>query len=197
MTIEEYIKAAVRTESHPNKFLNNLVSPGLFGDTETKFKCRLLHGAIGLCTEVGELAEYFLEGKPEENLKEELGDLLWYCAIIWDATDTVPFIPDGETSCIETLTSAIGNVQDVIKRSLFYGKDLDLDRLLDNVSRVYDYCLCTLDSFGLEETMEANIAKLKVRYPEKFTEECALNRNLEKEMEALSPTKEEFIESGE
>jgi hypothetical protein len=30
-----------------------------------------------------------------------------------------------------------------------------------------------------------NIEKLKVRYPEKFTEEAALNRNLDKERKTL------------
>ena len=36
-----------------------------------------------------------------------------------------------------------------------------------------------------EESMEKNINKLKIRYPEKFTDFHATNRNLEAEYETL------------
>jgi len=48
----------------------------------------LIHGMLGLCTEVGELQDtlkkYLFYGKPIDavNLKEELGDTLWYTAIL-------------------------------------------------------------------------------------------------------------------
>lgn len=52
---------------------------------------RLVHAALGLATEVGELVDpikkYCIYGKgidrkTRENIKEEIGDVLWYLAII-------------------------------------------------------------------------------------------------------------------
>lgn len=45
--------------------------------------------------------------------------------------------------------------------------------------------------FTLEQAMQANIDKLMVRYPEKFTQDNALTRNIEAEMQAM----EKAIES--
>src|SRR5687767_705976 len=83
---------------------------------------RLLHAGMGLCTEAGEfldmLKKHILYGKPldEVNLKEELGDKLWYTALALDELKTT-----------------------------------------------------------FEEVMDVNIAKLRARYPNKFTEHDAIN----------------------
>jgi NTP pyrophosphatase (non-canonical NTP hydrolase) len=51
---------------------------------------RLLHGSCGLATEAGELLDtikkYAFYGKEIDtvNVVEEVGDLMWYCAIILD-----------------------------------------------------------------------------------------------------------------
>lgn len=53
-------------------------------------KGRLLHGAMGLVTEAGELMDmlkkHVFYGKEydEVNVKEEIGDILWYIALICD-----------------------------------------------------------------------------------------------------------------
>lgn len=92
----------------------------------------LLHGAIGICTEAGELLDAFKRklfyGKELDvtNVKEEIGDIMWYVAILL--------------------------------------RELDLD---------------------LHELMQLNIDKLRARYPEKFTETHALNRDLQKERDTL------------
>lgn len=93
---------------------------------------RVLHAAMGLCTESGELMDavkkYLIYGKDVDvvNLQEEAGDLFWYAALLADACN-----------------------------------------------------------FTFEDTFEKNIAKLRARYPFKFTEEAALNRNLDKERQIL------------
>jgi NTP pyrophosphatase (non-canonical NTP hydrolase) len=54
---------------------------------------RLLHGSCGLATEAGELLDtikkYAFYGKEIDtvNVIEEVGDLMWYCAIILDELD--------------------------------------------------------------------------------------------------------------
>lgn len=92
----------------------------------------LLHGVLGIASEVGELAEQLVNKalKREEvdlvNISEEIGDVLWYCAMIL-------------RTC---------------------GK-------------------------SFEDVAEQNIAKLKARYPEKFTQIEAENRDLENERKVL------------
>lgn len=53
---------------------------------------RLLHGIIGLTTEVGELIKAYLDMLDGEldlvNLKEEMGDLRWYQELIYDVIST-------------------------------------------------------------------------------------------------------------
>lgn len=116
MTNEEYVKQVLRTES-PN-----------FTDINT----RILHGVIGCCTESGELLDavkkslFYRKTLDVVNIKEELGDLLWYVALV---------------------SAEIG--------------------------------------WSFEEIMDANIAKLTKRYPEQFTEELAVNRDLKEERKTL------------
>lgn len=93
---------------------------------------RLLHAAMGMATEAGEfldpIKKHLFYGKPLDlvNLREEVGDLLWYIAIACDALDT------------------------------------------------------TIDA-----EMQRNIAKLRKRYPEKFTSEAANERDLTAERAIL------------
>lgn len=79
---EIFIKEAVKTES--SNFIEILER---LGDRRTM---RLLHSAMGLSTESGEfldaLKKYVFYGKELDlvNLKEEIGDIFWYCAIACD-----------------------------------------------------------------------------------------------------------------
>jgi len=120
----DYISDAIRTESRDwDAIVARFHDVGII---------RLLHGAMGLQTEVGEfmdaLKKFIFYGKEvdEINLAEEVGDLFWYLAII----------------CSE----------------------LDLE---------------------FETIMAANLAKLRVRYPQKFSETEAVTRDLGAERAAL------------
>lgn len=80
-----------------------------------------------------------------------------------------------------------GEFQDAVKKHLFYGKPLDTVNLAEELGDLMWYVAIACDTLGvsLQEVMEKNIAKLKARYGDKFTEEAALNRNLEKERTIL------------
>lgn len=97
-----------------------------------KFGEYVLHSIIGAATEAGELIEALravvVEGKPfdEVNMREEVGDVFWYFAILAD-------------TC----------------------------------------------GFKFEESQRVNIAKLRARYPNKFTAFDANNRNLSFERSIL------------
>jgi hypothetical protein len=49
----------------------------------------------------------------------------------------------------------------------------------------YQHLLFKFFKTSMESVWEKNIAKLKARYPQKFTEECAINRNLNVERKIL------------
>lgn len=99
-------------------------------------KAKLLHAAIGLSTESGEILDAFKKsiyyGKELDvvNIKEELGDIMWYMAILL--------------------------------------RDLDFD---------------------FEEILDINIEKLRKRYGEKFDKQKSLKRNLKAERKILEGKK--------
>nr|DAF54324.1 MAG TPA: NTP-PPase-like protein [Myoviridae sp. ctnjE18] len=75
-----FIKDAIRTESD-NFYLENVGA-------------RLIHASMGLVTEAAEFQDalkkslFYGKSLDTTNLKEELGDLLWYMAIAMDDLDT-------------------------------------------------------------------------------------------------------------
>lgn len=122
--VDDFIELATTTES------SNFEEIALRATTVRVI--RLLHGAIGMATESGEILDaikkHIFYGAPLDlvNVKEEVGDSLWYQAII-----------------LHELSSSF------------------------------------------PEVMEKIIAKLKARYPDKFSAEKALNRNLAAERNIL------------
>ncbi len=76
---------------------------------------------------------------------------------------------------------------DALNKVIYYGKELDKVNLAEEIGDILWYCAVALDELGVsfEEVMEKNIAKLEARYPEKFTEEKAENRDLEAERKIL------------
>lgn len=85
------------------------------------------------------------------------------------------------------LTTETGELMDVFKRHEFYGKGIDLTNLKEEAGDLLWYLalLCRFGGFSLEECAEANIAKLRARYPDKFSTERAILRDLTKERQAL------------
>ena len=84
--------------------------------------------------------------------------------------------------CTET-----GESQDMIKKHVIYGKPFDRVNILEECGDKLWYIALALEAAGytMEEAMERNIAKLKARYGDKFSEEKALRRDLDKERAIL------------
>jgi len=80
-----------------------------------------------------------------------------------------------------------GEFNDMLKRVLYYGKEMDRVNLAEEIGDLLWYCATACDALGIsmETVMIQNIAKLKRRYPYKFTEADALNRNLKEERKEL------------
>lgn len=178
MKLHEYVPLALRTES-----------PLIFG-TNQKVS-RLLHCAMGICTETAELVGH----TSTLNLMEEMGDLAWYWAIGSDAIGfKVPecFRPLASGSLTysiiqDDLVMAAGDLLDHLKKAAFYGKPIDEGAVTGKLCKILGSLieLCDDQGFELSDVLEANIRKLTKRYPDRFTAAAALNRDLGAEAKAL------------
>jgi len=129
--MKDYIAKANRTASNPENSIPQLVVPSTID---------LLHSAMGLSTEAGELL-------------------------------------------------------DMLKKHIFYKKPLDTVNAIEELGDICWYMALALKTLGttFEDIMERNIKKLTARYPNKFTSEDAINRDLETERTILEANKEEVI----
>lgn len=159
---------------------------GLNGD-----RADLWHMATGVAGETTELldAVFVVDAINRENLVEELGDLEFFLEGIRQITgiernpnataDGMPL----ETGWLAhyAVQAAIlgGHVLDVVKRHAVYAKALDLAELEANMSTLDSMMDAVRRMQGVtrEETLEANIDKLGVRYEQfKYSDEQAQNR---------------------
>jgi len=202
MKFLEFQQAAKRTL--PN--LNTSYGTGLHGNL-----LNLIHTRLGMVSELDELITA-LRKNDDVNVGEELCDILWYLAndlnltkewhFITDATYNYyaamelgkePMSTDGgfkldnEFPWLSALVFNISILADLVKKDLAYQKQPDVLVYTKAVSYLFGAInnIALLKSIDLEVYMERNIAKLKVRYPDKFTEEGAINRDLDKERSAL------------
>lgn len=176
MNSKEYIVNVKKTEScDTDKILGRLSG---------KSSIRLLHSAMGIVTEVAEIYEAIDNGDLV-NLKEELGDCLWYLAISIDILKI-------DTNLLYTSTQPHYNIGylaseylDVIKKYIFYGKEYSLTATKVNVLMILGciFNICNQYSISVNGMMDDNIEKLKKRYGDKFSEEKAINRDIKKELD--------------
>lgn len=132
MNLSEYQKLAARTEC--DQYSSRLRMMGATDNPadELLTPIRLNHAVVGAAGEIGELAAaiekwiYYGKVLDRVNIKEEIGDILWYMAL---AANTL--------------------------------------------------------GYDLGEIAESNITKLRIRFPNKFTEEKASNRDLVSERKVL------------
>jgi len=89
------------------------------------------------------------------------------------------------------ISTEAGELLDAYKKHFAYGKNLDIVNVGEEIADIMWYIsnLCRIKGIDLEEMMERNINKLKARYPDKFSQEKALNRNLDIERDILEGEK--------
>ena len=85
------------------------------------------------------------------------------------------------------MTTEIGELADAYKKNLAYGTPLDMVNVSEEIGDIMFYLasFCRINNLDLEKILEKNVAKLESRYPEKFSEYHANNRDLAKEREIL------------
>lgn len=164
----------------------------------------LLHSAIGVATEVGEIVECFqkalaLSAEQEKgfghaldsvNLAEECADVMWYLAIPirdfgLDIGKLASLAPNKTT--LEQLTIDSANFLDMMKKVSFYGKPVDGFIVDQHVCNIYIHMITMAHkhTFDLELAMSNNQDKLRARFPDKYDDAKALNRDLNTERTEL------------
>lgn len=100
-------------------------------------------------------------------------------------TESLNYYPQNHRleHAIDGLATEAGELLDAMKKAKYYGKELDLTNLKEEGGDMLWYLALMFDELGtsFEEEMARNNAKLKARFPEKFTQEGALVRDLGKE----------------
>lgn len=152
-------------------------------------KLNLAHMVLGLGSEYNEYLQAIIN-QDLINIKEEIGDHFWYLANYctlrnYNFDVKLAMSEDFENSSI-FYTSKL---QDLVKKYVAYNKEIDREieyNLLQNIfTSLYNELTVLIDNVDIKEVLEQNINKLKVRFPDKFTEEKALNRDLEQEYKTL------------
>ena len=85
------------------------------------------------------------------------------------------------------MATEAAEILDALKKHIFYGKPLDEVNISEEIGDSQWYAAIGADTLKttLPEIQRVNIAKLIQRYPEKFTEEKAEHRDLDKERDIL------------
>lgn len=148
----------------------------------------LLHATLGFADELFEyqMAQSWL------NAVEELGDLCWFVALAAKELGSDPFESLERFTRfnpqLPVLSEAIAEFVGAVKKAYAYGAPLDNARLrylLSSIVARIDAIAEVKSDRTLDELLAGNIAKLQARYPEKFTAEAALSRNIKDESIAL------------
>lgn len=85
------------------------------------------------------------------------------------------------------LQTEIGELVDAYKKTIYYGAPLDEVNVLEEVGDLEYYLELFCDSAGIDREVakERVIQKLRQRYPEKFTQKDAIDRDLGAERAVL------------
>jgi NTP pyrophosphatase (non-canonical NTP hydrolase) len=202
-TTKKPIPLTAITNEDYAKFAERTLSLNFYFDSQEKRN--ELHGAIGLTTEAGELLEAFELPmyKRYVNIVEELGDICWYISIFerklgvtfkhhFDNQQPHMITHSGSEDHFRIAATKIAptttRILDLYKKTGFYGKDVDNTKLQLQCENLNRQCAFLAMSIGitLEEIKLRNINKLLIRYPDKFTNELAENRNVDAEAVALN-----------
>ena len=156
---------------------------------------KILHASLGLATEIEELLINYVDNVDPTNILEEVGDLCWYLSIFYreypeideSPKSSLVFEENTPEVLIMNMLKSILKIQDIVKKKLYYNKEINKELLSTLVSLIDSDIKSYLGHYSLniEAVWEKNIAKLKARYGDKFTSERAINRDLETEKKIL------------
>lgn len=178
MEIKDYISAATRTESHtPGQVYDRIMdNENVRAEINTAFGM-----FIEAAQSLDRIKKYLYYKKPTEfpHAESQVG------AVDFSALN------DDKMSrlfhAVLGMCTEAGELLEAFDAVLYQGKSLDVDNLFEEMgdSMWYFAIGCSSMGFDPNQLLGRNIDKLKARYPDKFTIENALNRDLKAEKAAL------------
>ena len=95
------------------------------------------------------------------------------------------YIPDN--IIIKKLIITSSDLLDLIKKQIFYKKAYTKEYIIGKLEDIFrlNIHLCSNLGLSIDNILKTNIAKLTARYPDKFCEDKAINRDLGAELETL------------
>jgi NTP pyrophosphatase (non-canonical NTP hydrolase) len=96
-----------------------------------------------------------------------------------NSPDSLHLMPVRINHSIVGLAGEVGELAQLLERWVYYGQSLSVPDVEEEVGDCLWYIalLCNAVGIPMERAMERNIAKLKARFPHKFTEEAAAKRD--------------------
>jgi NTP pyrophosphatase (non-canonical NTP hydrolase) len=81
------------------------------------------------------------------------------------------------------MQTEVAELSDVFKKHLAYNKPIDWVNVEEEVADAMWYIanFCRINNINFEKILQNNIDKLRKRFPDKFSEEQAINRNVDVE----------------
>lgn len=161
-----------------------------------------LHASMGICTELGEILKAIEVRRVDLiNLSEEIGDVLWYVSIIERKHNFILEVNEDQLAALgfDSTVSLVNDslveaneLLDLYKKRAFYGKPVDAKLEVKAALRIFTNMCLLSDAIGISipKIRETNIRKLAARYPDKFTTQDALNRDLGAERTILEGVNE-------
>lgn len=156
---------------------------------------RLEHAILGLITETGEFTtevkRIAIYGKGlddvdptgvtrAQHMAEEIGDVMWYLAIAADAVgyqlEDIFYLDLVDPLISERLTeTSFRFARHVGKLSELLSEHLPQPKIVGHIGHILHLCFDSARDLGttLKDICAENIAKLQLRYPEKYSDEAA------------------------
>ena len=145
-------------------------------------KLDLAHMVLGIFSEYSEY-QTAVVNNDITNITEELGDKFWYIANYCTFRNYNLESLWNNKFKNNDFTINISILQDYIKKYVAYNKEiipfnesLILSNILYNINEMYE-----INKLDIFESLTKNINKLKVRFPNNFNEQNAIERNLDLE----------------
>jgi hypothetical protein len=183
-SLNEYQKLASRTLPDLNEFyLGNIMIDNLLEDSN------IVHCMYGVDTEIGEILDLYKKSFAyrkifdKTNLLEEVCDIMWYLAagctiskINLSSLINKPLnfngslIPNSDYPTLDIMAELYNNIKN------YHKNELQINNIIENLVESEEQ---------LFKGLTNNINKLIIRYPDKFTNSNAVNRNLDVERNEL------------
>jgi len=137
----------------------------------------------GIVTELNEILDIPPSNNYKQKLLDEMGDAFWYISNYCNLHNIVitlePKNPEGSSlywGC---------KLLDYDKKNLAYNKPYNREMQIEAVQQLTSNLVYKAISFSLtiSEVLDKNIEKLRIRFPDKFDQNLAINKDDSKESE--------------